>query len=69
MRLDPQAVLPLLRLTTSGGDPRIASVDPDLARDLAEIDLLSLERFDDVRVTVRATPRGLDVAMDGKYAR
>jgi hypothetical protein len=69
MRLDPQAVLPLLRLTTSGGDPRIASVDPDLARDLAEIDLLSLERFDDVRVTVRATPRGLDVEMDGKYAR
>ena len=69
MRLDPQAVLPLLRLTTTGGDPRIASIDPDLARDLAEIDLLSLERFDDVRVTVRATPRGLDVEMDGKYAR
>jgi len=68
-RLDPQSVLPLIRLTSTGGDPRIASIDPDLARDLADIDLRSLQRYDDLRITVRATPRGLDVEMAGKYAK
>ncbi len=69
LHVDPQAVGPILRLGSAGGDPRIAALDPELARNLAEIEVSALERFDEVRMTVRATPRGLEVGLDGRYPR
>lgn len=69
VRLDPQAFGPLLRLGAAGGDPRIAALDPELARNLADIDVTELERFDDIAITARATPRGLEVELDGRYPR
>jgi len=69
MRVDPQAVAPLLRMGVSAGDPRIAALDRELARNLAEIEVLDLERFDDLTLTVRATARGIEVDLDGRYPR
>jgi len=69
VRFDPQAMSPLLRLSSSGGDPRIVALDPELARNLAEIEVRELERYEELRVTVRATGRGLDVEFEGKYAK
>jgi hypothetical protein len=67
LRIDPQAIAPILGLA-GGGDPRIAALDPELARNLAEIEQRDVERYDEVSLTVRATPRGLDIELDGRYA-
>jgi hypothetical protein len=69
IHLDPQALAPVLRLGGTAGDPRIAAVAPALARNLAELELAAFERFDQLRIIARATPRGLDIDFDASYAR
>jgi hypothetical protein len=69
LRIDPQALAPVLHLGAGSGDPRIAALDPELARNLADIGERSVERYDQLNITVRATPRGLDVELDGRFAK
>jgi hypothetical protein len=69
VRLDPQAFGPILRLAGAAGDARVAAMDPELARNLAEIEIAEMERFDDLQITVRPAPRGLEVQLDGRYPR
>jgi hypothetical protein len=70
MHVDPQAVLQLLHLgVPQTGDARIAALDPELARQLAELEVSDIGRFDDVSVTARATARGLEVELNGRYVK
>ncbi len=50
-------------------DPALAEIDPDLAARLAEIDGRAIDRFEELAIRGVPTPRGLEVTVDGHYAR
>jgi hypothetical protein len=69
-RIDPGAVAQLRALIAGaapGADPRMAAADPDLARQLAEIESSDLDRFAEGITTARATQRGLEIDFVGRY--
>ncbi len=50
-------------------DPALAEMDADLATKLAEIDGRGIDRFEELSIRAVPTPRGLEVSVDGHYAR
>lgn len=50
-------------------DPALAEIDQDLATRLAEIDGRAIDRFEELAIRGVPTPRGLEVSVDGHYAR
>jgi len=72
MRIDPKVVAQLRALVVGNqpsADPRMASIDADLARKLADIDASANDRFAELSMIVRATQRGLEIDFAGRYAR
>ena len=50
-------------------DPALAEIDQDLAGKLAEIDGRAMDRFEELAVRASPTARGLELAIEARYAR
>jgi hypothetical protein len=72
VRLDPRALVAVKALLAGAravADPRVAAVDADLARQIAEVENGRIEEFDEVSLVGQATQRGREIELSGRFAR